>query len=592
MEILKYPNFKIGKEFNYLSDVIDELPHNCIYTKNVTGAGGTTVALKSNQHYVVCVPFTELIRNKMKSNKNLLGVYKGISIKQIKDYLNDYRIPIKKIMVTYDSLPKILKYIKPNDYKILIDEYQELFKSVVFRCKAVRGVLDNFDKFKSYCFMTATMMDDDFIIKELKHLPVYETEWENIKEVTIDSCKCETNVIHTVSYLVDNYKKNVYSGNAHIFVNSVEFIKQIVKNCELNDENARAIWSQHNESLTGLVKSNTTDDVKKINLYTSTCYCGSDLFDEEAHIYIVSDDSKPHTLVDVYSDISQINGRIRNTRFWNKITHIYTNTRHNTSLSYEEYKDYVQKEIIRAEQDSKEYDTFSDSMKRRLQTTAKKNQIKQFGEYMILDNDKLVYDENLMCYDMYYFKLTKCTYKVRVNLTQQYEDKGFKVTFLDLADEVKHITGEEQKIEKVTAINRKVNLKENIEEYMKGDVNFAAWMFNQYKWFKEAVELLGVPKIIDLKYNIGNIQRHINNKKYFRENDIIAAELRLHYKITEGVFVPLSDIKEIFRTVYKNLGIKKTPKASDIEKYWSCKNTVRKLNTSSVRGYDLITELK
>ena len=125
------------------------------------------------------------------------------------------------------------------------------------------------------------------------------------------------------------------------------------------------------------------------------------------------------------------------------------------------------------------------------------------------------------------------------------------------------------------------------------NINIMMTLYNTKKeWFKEAVELLGVAKIIDLKYNIGNIQRHMNNKKYFRENDIIAAELRLHYKITEGVFVPLSEMKEIFKTVYKNLSMKKTPKASDIEKYWSCKNTVRKLNTSSVRGYDLITELK
>lgn len=591
MEILKYPNFKIGRDKSYLSDVIDELPHNCIYTKNVTGAGGTTVAIKSNNHYVICVPFTELIRNKMTSNKGILGVYKGVTVKQIRDYLSDYRIPIKKIMVTYDSLPKVLKYINPGDYKILIDEYQEIFKSVVFRNKAVRGVLDNFRQFKSFCFMTATMMDEDFVIKELKDLPVYETEWENIREVTIDSCKCESNVIHTVSFLVENYINNTYSGNAHIFVNSVEFIKQIVRNCKLTDENARAIWSQHNESLTGLVKSNTTSEVKKINFYTSTCYCGSDLFDEEAHLYIVSDDSKPHTLVDVHSDISQINGRIRDTKYWNKITHIYTTTRHYTSLTYEEYKDYVKNEIIRAEKDSKEFDTLSDSMKRRIATTAKKNQIKQFGEYMILDKDKLVYDENLMSYDMYYFKLTKCTYKVRVNLTQQYEDKGFKVTFLDLADEVKHITGEEQIIKKVTAINKRDNLKENIEEYLKGDSNFALWMYSQYKWFEDAINLLGVDKIIELKYNIGNIQRHIHSKKYHKEDDRINAELNLHYKITDGVFVPLSDIKEIFKNVYNNLNILKKPKASDIEKYWTCKNTVKKMGSVSVRGYDLIKQL-
>jgi len=198
--MLKFPEFTIPKGVKYLRDVTDTLPKNCIYNKVVTGAGATTIALQNNENYIICVPFVELIKNKLSTNPTVFGVYKGVTTNSIKDYINDYRHPIKKIMVTYDSLPKIMKYLNPKDYNLLVDEYQLLFKSVVFRNTAVKGVLNNFKSFKSYCFMTATMMDETFILKELKDIPVYETSWEDIKEVTIESCQCQGNVLHTVCF--------------------------------------------------------------------------------------------------------------------------------------------------------------------------------------------------------------------------------------------------------------------------------------------------------------------------------------------------------------------------------------------------------
>ena len=43
---------------------LEDLPHNCIFNKVVTGCGGTTIALKNGENYVIAVPTTELIENK------------------------------------------------------------------------------------------------------------------------------------------------------------------------------------------------------------------------------------------------------------------------------------------------------------------------------------------------------------------------------------------------------------------------------------------------------------------------------------------------------------------------------------------------
>lgn len=122
----------------YLGEYMDMLPENCIFNKSVVGSGGTTVALTCNHNYVICVPFVSLIQNKIAQHKNILGVYKDTKVKEIKDYLADKSIEYKKIMVTYDSLPKLEKYINPKDYKLLVDEYHLLFNCYSFRNKAIK----------------------------------------------------------------------------------------------------------------------------------------------------------------------------------------------------------------------------------------------------------------------------------------------------------------------------------------------------------------------------------------------------------------------------------------------------------------------
>ena len=54
----------IPKGTKFLSEIITELPHNCIFNKSLIGAGGTHLALTSEEDYVICVPFKNLIKNK------------------------------------------------------------------------------------------------------------------------------------------------------------------------------------------------------------------------------------------------------------------------------------------------------------------------------------------------------------------------------------------------------------------------------------------------------------------------------------------------------------------------------------------------
>lgn len=61
---------KINSNNGFLN--LEDLPHNCIFNKVVTGCGGTTIVLFNDESYVIAVPTTELIINK--TGKNEAGV--------------------------------------------------------------------------------------------------------------------------------------------------------------------------------------------------------------------------------------------------------------------------------------------------------------------------------------------------------------------------------------------------------------------------------------------------------------------------------------------------------------------------------------
>jgi len=148
-------DIRIPGGVEYLSKVLTELPENCIFDKSVTGCGATTIALTCPSNYVICVPFVSLIQNKMSQHSDILGVYKDTKVKDIKEYLADDLITYKKIMVTYDSLYKLDKYLNPKDYKLLVDEYHLLFNCYSFRNKAVKD--GNFDTM--FLFFSTSLSD-------------------------------------------------------------------------------------------------------------------------------------------------------------------------------------------------------------------------------------------------------------------------------------------------------------------------------------------------------------------------------------------------------------------------------------------------
>lgn len=231
--------------------VMNDLPHDCIFNKVKTGCGATTIAIKNAENYVIAVPTTEIIENKcypieqsdkwsaqskkagLSPVRNLFGLY-GNFTKALKDKLKEYLKGegTKKIICTYNKIPKLIELINPKDFHLLVDEYHHFLKSYLFRDKAINGVLEHFRDFKSFCFMSATPIPEDFQPVEFEDIEYKEVDWKDVE--TIQVLPYHTNKPYMiVTKIIKAYQENGFievdgqkSKEAYFFVNSVTEIKK------------------------------------------------------------------------------------------------------------------------------------------------------------------------------------------------------------------------------------------------------------------------------------------------------------------------------------------------------------------------------
>ena len=317
---------KINSTDGYLH--LEDLPHNCIFNKVITGCGGTTIAITNSENYVIAVPTKELIVNKIgkaeageSDNKNLFGLF-GSFDNTLKSKLKKYlkKDGVKKIICTYDKLAKLAEYLNPADFRLLVDEYHCLLKAYSYRDTAIDGVLDSFKQYKSFCFMSATPIQAEFSPSCLNGVPVIVADW-SYTDTLIVSLEKTNHPYQKASNYIKAYKRDGYieingkkSYEAFFFINSVTDIKAILDHCDLTNNEVRIICADtesNRSKLEGFEISNSISDNKMFTFITCKGFEGVDYFSDTAMSFVVSSTSNPHTLAAIDTDIPQIAGRIR-----------------------------------------------------------------------------------------------------------------------------------------------------------------------------------------------------------------------------------------------------------------------------------------
>ncbi len=606
-------NFITPKDSDeYLSDFMTELPVNCLFDKGKTGCGGTTIAIQNEIDTIIAMPYVNVIKNKTDQHPELLGIYRGVTDEEILEYLQSH--DKKKIAVTYDKLEHLIYLLQQNGYEpysrfyLLIDEWHILFNSYAFRNEAVKKVLFHSPKFEKVTYMTATPIEDEFILNELRDLPVVQVSWPNTVNVNIKPV-ITSRPINEVCRLITDALTGKMFGNLHFFVNSVDFIAEAISKTDLKPDQVRVICSNNTSPGRGH-KSNqkklgseyqiatTTDPVKQINFYTSTCFEGCDIYDKNGRTYIVSDKNKSHTLLDISTLIIQICGRIRDSHYKTEITHILSETRYNNFISYEEFKESSEKQILQTKEWIKEVNAMtSESRKINISLIEKNNKAGLNERYIQKVGDELVFDENLVKLDIVNFKITHSLYASRITLKNEYGKYGFNVlpeTEVFYTDKLGANTS--ARISFKDLFDEYVRLKKDIPMFYFGNMDERITLIEtENPWIKIAYDTLGVDKVKELKYNVSNIKRTILKYQGNKSDAAKIIECLNDVGIKEGSTIHVSECKKMLQKIYSDLGIYekynkvKTAKATDLAQWFEIKRHTTKVKGKST---DCITIIK
>ena len=580
---------KITSTSGYLE--MEDLPHNCIFNKVITGCGGTTVALSNNECYIIAVPTQELIKNKIKRDEAGVGTYTlqngetreifglfGYSSYMMKKDLRDYieSHEIKKIMCTYDKMEMLLHFIDPKDYRLLVDEYHTLLKAYSFREKAINRVFSTYRMYKSFCFMSATPIMPDFKPSLLDDVEEVMAEWDNVEKITVN-LQYSNKPFITAANIINRYKTDGFievNGNksyeAFFFINSVNEICKILKHCNLTNDNARIICAdtEDNRKKLGDFNISTSNSAnKQFTFITCKSFEGVDYFSDSAISFVVSSASAEHTKLAIDTDIPQIVGRIRskNNPFRNKIVHIYNRTNKDIDLvtTFEEMTDITNRTEEGVKQQIEKYNNAT--------TRAEKIAIKRLinNDLILETEDGIYYNDAILKLDLYNFKVNQIIYKSGISVRTEYQEQGIQATAITYNKEEGEIKTENETkaITFKEAYLKALSCQDLVQRdnYLKVDL------------VKEAIENLTPEEVRAARYTKKAVKELLISKNE-KLNQFTKAIKMIKKEMPYNEFVPVAKVKAMLANVYEILGIEKKAKATDITAFFYAKRATRRIN--------------
>ena len=318
----------IINESQYLSDIMDQIDTNTILSKKLPGIGVTSMEINSSRHSLLVEPNVPVIQGKSKKHKSLFGVYEGVKIGNIKDYLQESH-DYDKIMVTPESFYKVMKAcnqlgINPyTHFFCLFDEAHLMVKDVDYRRDMVLP-LDDFFRFNGKALTTATPIElseprfKKFDFKTVNIHPNYDFR----QPVTLISTN---NTYQSIKRYVDEH-----SGQICFFINLTEYTISLIRQLGIEDESAAfcspksQMKLKHEYGFECAYDTWTAERMKRYNFFTGRFFNAFDLDEEIKPDVVMLTDlyQSAYTILDVNTDCVQIAGRFRNGV--SSLTHIYT----------------------------------------------------------------------------------------------------------------------------------------------------------------------------------------------------------------------------------------------------------------------------
>lgn len=570
----------------YLSDIMNEIPSDCILSKRIPGCGATTLELNTDRNSIIIVPNVPVILSKCGKYPNLLGVYEGVKLNRVVEYIASNAIC--KIMTTPESFCKVKSACEKlginiyADFFLLMDECHQLITDVDYRIDIVMPMNDFF-MFKRKALVSATPIgfSDPRFGENLFDTIEVEADYDYRQDITVTHT-------YNIAKAVGEYLET-HNGTVCFFVNSVVTIYSLMKHFNLLEDSSvycapKSRSKLKNEYIFHNAYSEwSSDTMKKYNFFTGRFFTAFDLeLDYKPDLVMITDPHRAeYTLLDIDTDCIQICGRFRNGV--NSVTHIYEANPNIVAKDREQ----IEWEISAHEVVYNTLDTLYNSAETKEKRFAFSEALETlpFRNFQYPDFTKnwFAIDNEINAV------MTKSRYQSRTSITTWYKENYFfnpTFTFCDYNENDKKLkivkAARSVKDKRRKMVKLLSDIEEPASEYA---LDFKNEMRKIDPFIVDAYEVLGKERIEEVKYN----------QKQLRE-DMIMAERKgnkvvrlIKNRFFVGSFYLNETIVNEFTRIFELLNIhpEKEIKPSIILDYFQAVPFKR----NGKRGYNLVSAI-
>lgn len=613
-----------------------------ILNKPICGCGATEAYLRSGRKVILASPRKHLLYNKYSQHlSDNLHLYRyqgdkkryfentGNTEKDIFAFNNELGRYLqsggRKILTTYDSLGKIQEVLISSgeclqEWTVVVDEFQSMFCDCQYKATTEYEFSMILGMFSTVVYLSATPFLESYLdmTGQFGGLTVYELLWPaNMTQIPeVEVIRSRKSVACLCARLVDDYRKGngkaimvdggkFIAGEAVFYINSISEIKKIILENNIRPEEANIICSSKPENIRKLDELSQKTGMKfrigdipqrgephkMFTFCTSTVYIGADFYSTNAYSYIFANPRISSMTVDVSVDLQQIIGRQRleENPFRNSAT-LYFNTRE-SRVDRQALEEAVREKKEKTQRQIKNYVVvpYKNEMLQMMEETIRKYGHKDHYCCIVRDSNGrvcVVENEILEIADRRAWEVTNMIYN---NDFSMYRALKAGVNVTKAADsnnpEIQRIFTEWNMDNR---FDRKARMYCDLHEnapLLLEECNFIE------RKYKDYYDTLGREGFKSSHWREDYIKQALAPvpMKLLPRNEIAG---RLMNVLKAGGEYTKSEVKEILRGIYHELGIQGKPSASDITGYLTCEEKNIRIKRTVTAMFKIISHAR
>lgn len=528
-----------------------------------------------------------------------------------------------KILVTYDSYQKVKDVFQElgvmDDFHTVVDEFQSIFVDSRFKSDTELEFVNTLQGIQKVCYVSATPMIEEYLdeLEEFRNLPYVILDWKSLDPTRVLRPTLNTFALRSVKAVGEKIIKSYKSGDfaksaikvgdesriiesreAVIYVNSVNNIINLIywnnlepEECNIlcadTEENQKRIRAKLGKKFE-IGKVPTKDEPRKMFTFcTRTVYLGADFYSDNARTFILSDANIDSMAVDITLDLPQIMGRQRlSENPWKNKADLYVRIlAKKNKVALTEFKKLIDKKLEATDSLLRSYKRALDKDKHKLAETYEvvAMTLKYRKDYVAV-NERAGKD------------LMPCTN----NLAYVSEKRAYQIQQIDYADrftvfnKIDEVFGEYQGDEldkEVSSFMAEYNSFLEPSDKMKtlctsnlSEAALAQVLDQVAEYHKKFYIYLGPERCRALGYSYSRMEKECAIRCF----DPALISDSIFSKFNEGERFTLADIKSTLKTLYEELGYKKSPKATDLEEWFEVKKVKIPKDGSMKDGFELL----